>query len=229
MGMKKIIFLGDILGLVLLSLFGYVAFQYLDLGATATGGLITNLQSLTNLIGGLMNSGALGVVVGIFLGLAILLVFPLDWVLYYHPGDIFFLISILIPWALAGVLNALIFARDAKQGFASGMTIMIIPVILGTIIYFALPAVLNSIGGSSLSGVDIPGYIDSIFIGLVNRNLLLAVISASLEGSLIAGVFGALIGALKLRPEEGCMAQKNVSDRLRETEQPKQEGISIDL
>jgi hypothetical protein len=148
--------------------------------------LLTNLGAITSL----PQLGNFGAILGLLLGLIFLMVFPLDWVLTYRPSDYTMVIWIIIPWAVAGVLNALVFAKNAKQGFVSGLAIMIIPVILGVLGNFLLGAAL---GGTAV--------LDTIFTGLVDRGFLAAIFTATLEGGALAGVFGSLIGALKYKPE----------------------------
>ncbi|HMF34184.1 MAG TPA: hypothetical protein VKK79_22355 [Candidatus Lokiarchaeia archaeon] len=225
MGMKLIVFVGDILGLVFLTLMGYVAVMWCtwfpaatggtceDLGSAVTGGLLTNLGAITTL----PVLGNFGPLIGVLLGTVFLILFPLDWALTYRPGDVIFFLWILIPWAVAGILNALVFAKNAKQGFAAGLVIMIIPVILGVILSFVL--------ANLLGGVNI---LDLIFTGLVNRGFIAAIFTATLEGGALAGVFGSLIGALKYKPDGSGGASKKKKGNKREGAE-KKEDVFVDF
>ncbi len=197
MGAPKILFLGGLLGGVFLLLMGWVAFQVLHLGDAITGGLLTNISSLFSLLGTILPGfgTVLGTILPMFMGWGILILFPLDWALAYRPDDIGLLFGILIPWAVAGVLTALIFAKNAKQGFLCGIALAIYPIIISIILTVALGAL-----GGALGGIDIGGILNGIVEGLVDRNLIVAILSATLEGGALAGVFGALIGSLKFDP-----------------------------
>ncbi len=211
MGAPKILFLGGLLGGVFLLLMGWVAFSVLHLGDNITGGLLTNMSSLFSLLG--QAPGFLSMLANIlpmFVGWLMLLIFPLDWALSYRPDDIGLLFGILIPWAVAGVLTALIFAKNAKQGFLCGIALAIYPIILAIIAFVGL----NAIGGALGGGIDIGAILNGVVEGLVDRNLIFAVLSSTLEGGALAGVFGALIGSLKYKPgqiQKGKKSKKATS------------------
>jgi len=213
MGVPKILFLGGLLGGIFLLLMGWVAFTVFHLADAVTGGLLTNVSALTSLLGAAMP--ALGVIVPMILGGLILVIFPLDWALTYRPDDIGLMFALIIPWAVAGVLVALIFAHNAKQGFLCGIALMVYPIILGIIAIAGLNALSNSIGG----GLDIGALVNGVIEGLVDRSLIVAIITATLEGGALAGVFGALIGSVKYDPGN-IGTGKKVKSKSKDTRAP---------
>lgn len=207
MGAPKIIFLGGLLGGVFLLLMGWVSFQVLNLGDLMTGGLLTNISSLFSMLGDVLPGigSIFALILPMFIGWGMLILFPLDWALTYRPDDIGLLFGILIPWAIAGVLTSLIFAKNAKQGFLCGIAIALYPIILmivGSIL-------LGFLSQGLLMGINIGGILDGIVVGLVDRSLPLAILSATLEGGALAGVFGALIGSLKYDPAKMSKGKKS--------------------
>jgi len=218
MGYPKIIFLGGLLGVIFLALMGWVAFSTpLDLGGSIFGGLVTNMGSLTSLI-----PGGFGAIVSALLGTLMLVVFPIHWALQYRPGDVMLILGIMIPWIVAGTLNSLIFAHDAKQGFVSGLAIMVYPVILGLILILGLSGVL-----SNMIGFDVGSIINGVFMGLVDLPAIAAILLATFEGGCLAGVFGALIGALKYSP--GSAGKAKGTQKGETKGKGKEEGLALDF
>ncbi|OLS13070.1 MAG: hypothetical protein RBG13Loki_3300 [Promethearchaeota archaeon CR_4] len=228
MGVAKILFLGGFLGGIFLFFLAWVSFTLLHLGDNITGGLLTNINSLFSLLGDLGGGigSALGVLLPMLIGDLILMIFPLDWALTYRPDDIGLMFGIILPWAVAGVLVALIFAKNTKQGFFSGISLAIFPIILGIVAIIGLTVLGNNFG------FDIMGIVDGVVVGLVDRTMIFAIVTATLEGGAIGGVFGALIGALKYKPGyiEPSKTKKTKSKDIYPSEEPrKQEDLFVDF
>ncbi|MHA1731609.1 MAG: hypothetical protein ACTSU5_06680 [Promethearchaeota archaeon] len=167
---------------------GFIA----DVPAAVTGGLITNLGDLlTALPGPLAAAGALA---SMMINFLLILLFPLDWVLLYRPGEVAFAFAVIMPWILMAVVTALLFAKHPKEGFIMPLMVGIYATI---IVAGGLTVLFNALGGGVLGGM-----FDAVFEGLTDRTFALAVASACLEGGAIGGVFGALIGALRYDPDE---------------------------
>ncbi len=224
MGTGKILFLGGLLGGIFLLLMGWVAFASpLDLGGAVTGGLLTNMNALFSLLGAIPGFGAaLSFILPMLIGGVMLAIFPMDWALSYRPDDLGLMFGLLIPWAVAGVLVALIFAHNAKQGFLCGMSLAVYPIILGIIAYAGLNALGGALGGG---GIDIGGILNGVVEGLVDRSMLLAILSATLEGGALGGVFGALIGSLKYEPGQVKKGKKSkAKSKAKGKGEPREEG-----
>ncbi|MHA2002073.1 MAG: hypothetical protein ACTSVU_08290 [Promethearchaeota archaeon] len=178
-----------------------VSFAYFDLGNAISGSLFVNLgnaieDGLQLATGNPSTGSLLTILIGGIIGLVALLMFPVHWLLYYRPDDPMMAIALTIPWVVAIGISAAIFAKSAKQGIFVGIILAIGYIIIGIVIYILLSAALVKTGGVG------QGAVDGMFLGLTGLHPILAVILSSLEGALVGGSFGALIGALKYKPTE---------------------------
>jgi len=103
------------LGMLCLIPMAWISFSLLDLTSSVTGGLINNLNDAIASIGGLLGIGAVGdilsIVAGAFLGLILILLFPIHWCIFYRPDDVLLLISVVLPWILCCTISSAIFAH----------------------------------------------------------------------------------------------------------------------
>jgi hypothetical protein len=189
----------------------WVAVTFFGLDAAISGGLIYGLGGALDTIftmlmasqggGGAAALGAiLPIISGGIIGIASLSIFPIHWVLTYRPDEPMFALAMMIPWILCGFLTALIFAKSTKEGFwmifAIGITMAVMGVGMYILITVVLPQALGPAAGALV------GVIDGIFLGLTDLTPIPAILSATLEGAFIGGVFGALAGAIKYKPGE---------------------------
>ncbi|MBA7571055.1 hypothetical protein ES708_12811 [subsurface metagenome] len=196
------------LGMLCLIPMAYISFSLLDLTSSVTGGLITNLNDAIASIGGLLGS-ELGPVAGIlsffasaFLGLILILLFPIHWCIFYKPDDVLLLISVVLPWILCCTISSAIFAHSPRGGIHTSLAIGIGYLIPAMVIYLAISLIPGGYG--SLIG----GVVDGAVSGLTDLPYLLAVFTAILEGCLVGAVFGGFIGSLKYKPTEGTARLK---------------------
>ncbi len=124
-------------------------------------------------------------------------------------------LAMVIPWILAISISSLLFAKNTRQGIFIGIYLAIGYIILGSAAYLGSTYILQSATGTSIG----TGVIDGIFRGLTDLHPLLAIVLASIEGCLIGGVFGALIGSLKYKPgeEEYTPKMRKKKDKPEET------------
>lgn len=167
-----------------------------DILGAVSGGLIVGVNDFLMILLG--ENAGISFLVNALLNILLILLFPLDWVLLYRPGNVLFAVSIIMPWVLCGTITALLFAKHAKEGF-------LLPLLaaLYWLILFGVGAfLLNTFSG---------GIVDAAFMGLTDRGAVAAVVTACLEGGAIGGIFGALVGALKYDPDtygEGGSSKK---------------------
>lgn len=206
-----------IVGMILLILFSYMSFIWFDLGSAVTGGLITNLgaslASLGTALGGIAGDEMAGlmaiipIIGGAFMGVGMIVVFPLDWVIIYRPDEPMMVIAIILPWILTCTAASAISAHSPKGGFTTSIAIGIGYMIPAILIYLIVPMILGSLLGLGDASF-VTGILDGLFTGLTDRSFILSVISATMEGALIGGIFGAFIGSLKYKPELGSGKSK---------------------
>ncbi len=207
MGLKRVICSGCA-GMLCLLPMAYISFRFLDLTSLITGGLIVNLDdALANLGSAMGPSGDLiALVASLFMGLFMILMFPIHWCLVYRPGDVVLLLAVILPWILCCMITSALFAHSPRGGLDTSLAVgfgYLVPMIA---MYIIIPIVLNSIlgGGASL----MRGLLDGLSEGLTDLPFLLAVTTAILEGSAVGAVFGAFIGSLKYKPEAGAGEKK---------------------
>jgi len=189
MGFKRVLGSG-ILGMLCLLPMAWVSFYFLDLPSQITGGLIKNIAGIGE---ALPQGGNLIVfVIGAFLGLALICLFPIHWCLIYYPNDIMLLVAVILPWILCCSITAGLTAHTPRGGLHTSLAIGIGYMLLFLIGYGALGAAVSQVGGAAL--------IDGLLTGLTDMPFALAVITATMEGALVGGVFGAFVGSLKYNP-----------------------------
>jgi hypothetical protein len=193
LGFGRVIWTG-IVGMIFLLLTSWVSFSLLDLTGSITGGLITNLNAGISALGGLLPGagGFLSILASMFLGLILILLFPIHWCLFYRPDDVLLIISVILPWILTCSLIAAIGAHSPRGGIHSSLAIGIGYIIITLLLYFLIPLIP---GVGSLIG----GVIDGLSSGLTDLPFALATLTAILEGCLVGAVFGAFIGSLKYK------------------------------
>ncbi len=177
----------------------WISFLVFDLSSAVSGGLFTNIgPALDTLITQNLPQGGqfVSMLAGGFIGMLLILVFPIHWLLYYRPDEPEFAIAMMIPWILVTFISAIIWARDMKEGFMFGIKISVIWMVFGIIIYLLLSQVL---------GAEVPAInalLNGLSQGLTDLSPILAIFLACLEGGIIGGVFGALAGAIRYKPGE---------------------------
>ena len=179
-----------------------IAFTVFDLGAAITGGLFTNVGDAIagglKLAAGDQAGGLISILVNGFMGLFLILLFPVHWLLIYRPGDAGYALALIIPWILAIFITAIIFSRSAKEGFYTGLWVGGGFMIIGLIMIYGLTALLAQSGGPEAA--IFTGVINGFYIGLTDLPPFLAIFLSCLEGGLIGGAFGALAGAIRFKP-----------------------------
>ena len=187
-----------------------IAFTVFDLGSAITGGLFTNIgDTITGAL--LLASPELGQVISIvingFMGLFLILLFPVHWLLAYRPGDAVYALALIIPWILAVFITAIIFSRSPKEGFLTGIWLGGGFMIVGLGLIYGLTAIIESSGGGGSAGI-FTGVIDGFYTGLTDLPPFLAIFTSCLEGGLIGGSFGALAGAIRFKPGQAGYSPK---------------------
>lgn len=177
-----------------------IAFTVFDLGAAITGGLFTNMgTAITSALA--LASPEAGTIISIFvngfMGLFLILLFPVHWLLAYRPGDAVYALALIIPWILAVFITAIIFSRSAKEGFFTGLWLGGGFMVVGMGLVYGIPVLIESLGGGASIFV---GVIDGFYTGLTDLPPFWAIFLSCLEGGLIGGAFGALAGAIRFKP-----------------------------
>jgi len=205
------------LGMLCLIPMAWISFSFLDMTSSVTGGLITNLNEAIASIGGLLGMGAvgdiLGFVAGAFLGLILILLFPIHWCIFYRPDDVMLVISVVLPWILCCTVTSAIFAHSPRGGIHTSIAIGIGYLIPAMGIYLLIPLIPGGFG--SLIG----GVVDGAVSGLTDLPYLLAVFTAILEGCLVGAVFGGFIGSLKYKGTAQSKVKKS-KGKAEEGEEP---------
>ncbi|GAB4318930.1 MAG: hypothetical protein Kow0069_22210 [Promethearchaeota archaeon] len=197
MGKKLRFCCGSCLGCCCLLPMAFVASLFTDVVAAVTGGLLVNVDEFLTSLGSALPGplAALGPLLTGLIGFILVMMFPLDWVLTYRPGNVGFAFAVIMPWILTATVTALIFAKHAKEGFIIPFLTAIYAIVLVTGSAMALTNLAG--GGGALGGI-----LDTLFSGLTDRSFTLSVATACLEGGGIGALFGALMGAIKYNPEE---------------------------
>lgn len=199
--------------MIFLALMSLVSFYLLDLTGGITGGLIEDLEvALTDLISSLGLTGPFGVFLsvlgGAFIGLVLILFFPIHWCLTYRPDDVLLIIAVVTPWILTCSITSAIFAHSPRGGIHTSLAIGIGYIIIALVIYFIIPLALNFfIPGLGIGGL-VAGILDGLSLGLTDLPYALAVFTAILEGCLVGAVFGGFIGSLKYKPKGAVKTKK---------------------
>lgn len=190
MGLKRVIGSG-IAGMLCLLPMAWISFYFLDLPAQITGGLIQNTAEIGSLFGG---AGQLiGLVIGMILGLVLICLFPVHWALIYQPNDLLLLTAIILPWILCCAITSGLFAHSPRGGLHTSIAIG-----LGWMILFLVGYALMRVALGPFGTV-----LDAAVTGFTDMPFALAVITATMEGALIGGIFGSFVGSLKYEPEGG--------------------------
>ena len=194
MGFGRVLWTG-IVGMIFLLLTSYISFMFLDLTSAVTGGLVQNLGDAINSLGALLPGigGIIGILAPMFLGLILILIFPIHWCLVYRPDDVMLLIAVTLPWILACTMITAINAKTPGKGIRTSLAIGIGYLIIALLLYFLLPMI-------PVIGPFIGGIIDGLTLGLTDLPYVAAVSTAILEGCLVGAVFGGFIGSLKYKP-----------------------------
>ena len=183
MGFGRVVWTG-IVGMLFLLITSWISFQFLDLTSSITGDLIQNLNDALASLGPFLSF-----IAGAFMGLILILIFPIHWCLTYHPDDVMLLISVTLPWILSCSMICAINAKTPGKGIRTSLAIGIGYLIIALLIFFLLP--LIPFVGPIVNG---------LITGLTDLPYILAVSTAILEGCLVGAVFGGFIGALKYKP-----------------------------
>jgi len=207
------------LGMLCLIPMAWISFSFLDLTGSVTGGLITNLNDAIASIGGLLGpslgfiGGILSFVASAFLGLILILLFPIHWCIFYRPDDIILVIAVVLPWILCCTVTSAIFSHSPRGGIHTSLAIGIGYLIPAMVIYLLIPLIPGGFGSI------IAGVVDGAVSGLTDLPYLLAVFTAILEGCLVGAVFGGFIGSLKYKGTGKPKATKPKS-KAEEVEEP---------
>ncbi|GAG80772.1 unnamed protein product, partial [marine sediment metagenome] len=175
MGLWRVIWTG-IVGMFFLALTSWISFQFLDLTSSVTGGLIENLNvalaSLSTLLPGPIET-IIGALAGLFLGLILVLIFPIHWCLTYRPDDVILLISIILPWILACSMICAINRKCKSPGKA-----------IRTSLAIGIGYLILALGAYFLLGMIpiVGGIVDGLVLGLTDLPYVLAVSTAIIEG-----------------------------------------------
>jgi hypothetical protein len=216
LGFGRVVWTG-IVGMIFLVLTSWISFSLLDLTGSITGGLITNLNTGLAALGGLIPGfgGVLSFILSAFLGLFMILLFPIHWCLFYRPDDVLLIISVILPWILTCSFIAAIGAHSPRGGIHSSLAVGIGFIIISMVIYFLIPMIPGV--GSIIGGV-----IDGLSSGLTDLPFVFATLTAILEGSLVGAVFGAFIGSLKYKGAGATKAKKSkkVKEKMVEEKEP---------
>jgi hypothetical protein len=178
----------------------------IGLTSAVTGGLITNLESAFGSLGTL--GVVLQVIGGAFLGIIMIILFPIHWALIYRPDDIFLIFAIILPWILCCSITAGIFAHSPRGGLNTSLAIGIGYLIPSLLMYLIIPLLINAFA-PGFGGVG-TAVLDGLSTGLTDLPYLLTVFLSILEGCLVGAVFGAFIGSLKYKPESEAKKVKSI-------------------
>ncbi len=194
----------------------WISFSFLHLTESVTGDLILNLDeaiiSLASLL--LPKVGPiLSFIASAFLGLFMILIFPIHWCIFYNPNDLELLIAVVLPWILTCTITSAIFAHSPRGGIHTSLAIGIGYLIPAMGIYLLIPLIPGGYGAL------IGGVVDGAVSGLTDLPYLLAVFTAILEGCLVGAVFGGFIGSLKYKGTAQPKAKKSTG-KSEESEEP---------
>ena len=176
-----------------------IAFTVFDLGAAITGGLFTNIgTTITSALEfAIPEAGTIiSIFVNGFMGLFLILLFPVHWLLAYRPGDAVYALALIVPWILAVFITSIIFSKSAKEGFITGIWLGAGFMIVGLGVIYGVTALIEASGEGSV----FIGAIDGFYTGLTDLPPFWAIFTSCLEGGVIGGAFGALAGAIRFKP-----------------------------
>ena len=199
MGFKRVFWSG-VVGMIVLIPMAWISFRFLNLTEGLTGGLIENIDDALSIITGTLGGAGvfIEILAGAFIGLALVLLFPIHWCLFYRPEDIGLIIAVTAPWILCCVITSGLFAHSPRGGIHSSLAIGIGYATILSIIYIVLSFTL------------IGAVLDGLLIGLTDLPYLIAILTSILEGSLVGAIFGGFIGSLKYKPA-GAKGKKKTS------------------
>ncbi len=224
MGLWRVMWTGC-LGMLCLIPMAWFSFNVLDLGAAITGDLFIGIGdamdtaftaafAAAGITGGFLTGFVPFIVQGL-LGIIMLWYFPLHWALYYRPDDIGMALAIVLPWMLTGTITAALFCKKARKGLTTGLAVGLAYALFVGVFPLIISAIVNAV---SPVPIDIMGVINSLFTGMTDLPYVWSVVLACVEGGIIAGTFGALIGSLKYKPEGQLEAQKVKKARKKKAE-----------
>jgi len=202
MGWGRVICSGC-LGMLCLIPMAWISSFVLDLPGAVTGGLFTDINAAIDTLGSLLGpvGGIISFIASAFLGLILILLFPIHWCIFYRPDDVALIIAVILPWILCCTITSAIFAHSPRGGIHTSLAIGIGYLIPAMAIYLVIPFIPGI--GSIIAGV-----VDGAVSGLTDLPYLLAVFTAILEGCLVGAVFGGFIGSLKYKPTDGTAQPK---------------------
>ncbi|MHA1452213.1 MAG: zinc ribbon domain-containing protein [Promethearchaeota archaeon] len=226
MGLWRVMWTGC-LGMLCLVPMAWFSFNVLDLGAAITGDLFIGIGdamdtaftaafAAAGITGGFLTGFVPFIVQGL-LGIVMLWYFPLHWALYYRPDDIGMALAIVLPWMLTGTITAALFCKKARKGFTTGISVGLAYALFVGVFPLIISAIVNA---ASPIPIDIMGVINSLFTGMTDLPYVWSVVLACVEGGLISGIFGALIGSLKYKPE-GQLETQKVKKARKKKKEPK--------
>ena len=202
MGWGRVICSGC-LGMLCLIPMAWISSLALDLPSAVTGGLFTNINDAIATLGSLLPFGdILSFVASAFLGLILILLFPIHWCIFYRPDDVLLIVAVVLPWILCCTITSAIFAHSPRGGIHTSLAIGIGYLIPAMAIYLVIPFI-------PMIGPIIAGVVDGAVSGLTDLPYLLAVFTAILEGCLVGAVFGGFIGSLKYKGTAQPIAKKS--------------------
>lgn len=179
-------FWSGVVGMIVLIPMSWISFRFLNLTEGLTGGLLENIDDALSII----TVPVIEIIAGAFIGLALVLLFPIHWCIYYRPEDIGLVIAVTVPWILCCVIASGLFAHSPRGGIHTSLAIGIGYAIILTVGYIVLVVALPM--GSAI--------LDGLLLGLTDLPYLVAILTSILEGCLVGAVFGAFIGSLKYKP-----------------------------
>ena len=226
MGLWRVMWTGC-LGMLCLIPMAWFSFNVLDLGAAITGDLFIGIGdamdtaftaafAAAGITGGFLTGFVPFIVQGL-LGIIMLWYFPLHWALYYRPDDIGMALAIVLPWMLTGTITAALFCKKARKGLTTGLSVGLAYALFVGLFPLIISAIVNA---ASPIPIDIMGVINSLFTGMTDLPYVWSVVLACVEGALISGTFGALIGSLKYKPE-GQLETQKVKKARKKKKEPK--------
>jgi hypothetical protein len=226
MGWGRVIKSG-IVGMLIFVPMTYISFRFLNLTEGVTGGLIENMDDALSLLSVYFGAGGLfiEIIAGMFIGVILVLIFPIHWCIMYRPDDIGLIIAVTVPWILTCVIASALFAHSPREAIHTSLSIGIGYAIISIVLYIVLAAIGSGIGLA---------IVDGLVSGLTDLPYLLATLTAILEGCLVGTVFGAFIGSLRYKPKGSKEKKKKVKVDVPEAEptemfpkETKEEAVSV--
>ncbi|MBY8992115.1 MAG: hypothetical protein KGD58_15325, partial [Candidatus Lokiarchaeota archaeon] len=147
MGFKRVFWSG-VVGMIVLIPMSWISFRFLNLTEGLTGGLLENIDDALSII----TVPVIEIIAGAFIGLALVLLFPIHWCIYYRPEDIGLVIAVTVPWILCCVIASGLFAHSPRGGIHTSLAIGIGYAIILTVGYIVLVVALP-MGSAILDGL----------------------------------------------------------------------------